>query len=124
MWLYYREPMYTPFPTLRKNCFSEMVIGGDITADIGIGRNTTITDGPIIAVIHHGIKEYLTIGGFDTEIIGGAVMAGIRAVSITAVSTIIGVAVIGAPITDGIVPAAVKVDTAAVKADAPIPMGR
>ena len=51
-----------PFLMLEKNCFSDKVGGGDITGDVGIGRNPMIGAGLIIMVIHLGIEAYLVIG--------------------------------------------------------------
>lgn len=67
----------------------------------GIVPNTTIVDGLIIVVIPLGIKEYLTIGEIVTEIIGGAVIPGIRPTSLTAISINIGGVDIGVMTTGG-----------------------
>jgi len=90
-----------PFLMLGKNYFSEMVRGGDITADIGIVQNTMIADGLIIVVIHLGIEQYRMIGEVVTEIISGVVILGNLVTSITVSLIIIGVVVIGVMTTDG-----------------------
>ena len=95
---------------LGKNYFSEMVRGGDITADIGIVQNTMIADGLIIVVIHPGIEQYRMIGEVVTEIISGVVILGNLVTSITVNFINIGVAVIGVMTMDGDVLAVERVD--------------
>jgi hypothetical protein len=109
-----------PFLMLKKNYFSEMVRGGDITADIGIVQNTMIMDGLIIVVIHLGIIKFLVIGEIVTEIISGVVIPGILVTSLTAILIIIGVAVIGVMTMDGDV---LAVGRLVERVDALTPMG-
>ena len=99
-----------PFLTLEKNYFSEEVGGGDLGVAIGIVQNTIITDGLIIAVIHHGIEKYLIIGDIITATISGVVVLGILRTSITANLIIIGVVVIGVMTMDGDIVAMERVD--------------
>jgi hypothetical protein len=102
--------MYMPFLISGKNYFSEMVRGGDITADTGIVQNTMIGAGLIIVVIPPGIKKYLTIGEAVTAITGGAVIPGNLLTSPTAICITIGAEVIGETTMDGDVPVAAEVD--------------
>jgi hypothetical protein len=93
--------MYMPFLISRRNYFSEMVRGGDITADIGIVRSIMIADGLIIVVIHLGIIQYHMIGEIIIETTCGVVTPGILLTSITSILIIIGAAVIGVMTMDG-----------------------
>jgi hypothetical protein len=126
MWLCCPGRMYTPFRILRKNYFSGMVRGGDITADIGIVRSIMIADGLIIVVIHLGIIQYHMIGEIIIETTCGVVIPGILLTSITSILIIIGAAVIGVMTMDGEALAVVGMDVTCMaleRVDKPIPMG-
>jgi hypothetical protein len=118
--------MYMPFLISRRNYFSEMVRGGDITADTGIVQNTMIGAGLIIVVIHPGTEQYLMIGEVVTAITGGVVIPGNLLTSPTAICIIIGAEVIGVTTMDGEVPVVAGVDITCMmveRVDVPILMG-
>jgi hypothetical protein len=87
--------MYMLFQALKQIFFSKEAGGGDNGAATGIVQNIMITGGHIIVIIPPGIEKFLMIGGIITAPISGVVVLGILRTSITAISIITGVAVIG-----------------------------